>query len=327
MPYRTTRECRLTLNSGVGKTQFVLTLLLAAQLPPPDGLARSTIYISTEAQLSTLRLQQISSNHSRLSGLATSTKPSLANVRAIPVQDLEVQEHILEYQLPTAIRRFNAGLVVLDSVAANYRAEHGSMAPKDLATRALQLAKLGKVLRHLAETEKIAVVVANQVSDRFDPIAEKIWQDVRSSSPATSSSPSAPASQDAANGSKTTDLAREEVMSLDHQQRFFTGWGADPNARTDDLKTPALGLGWTNQIAARIVLKMEGSKAVGAASTASEQYLGGNIWKDRKKRRFLSLVFAPWVSCTHPPVEFEIREEGVISVETMRRDDSSTKSP
>ena len=131
----------------------------------------------------------------------------------------------------------------------------------------------------------------------------------------------------AANGSKTIDLAREAVMSLDHQQRFFTGWGADSNARTDDLKTPALGLGWTNQIAARIVLKVEGIKAAGTASTTSEQYVGGNIWKDRRKKRFLGIVFAPWAKCTCQPVEFEIREEGVVSVGIMNRDHSNIKLP
>ena len=50
-------------------------------------------------------------------------QPSLDRVISILTPDLESQDHILRYQLPVAVRRHNVGLVVLDSVAANYRAE------------------------------------------------------------------------------------------------------------------------------------------------------------------------------------------------------------
>jgi DNA repair protein RAD57 len=298
----------LTPCSGVGKTQFLLTLLLSAQLPPPRGLSRSTIYMSTEAQISTKRLNQILSNHQYLCKLSASTCPSLDNVRSIPVQDLESQEHILEYQLPIMVQRYNVGLVIVDSVAANYRAEHGSSVPKDLANRAAQLAKLGRILRRLAVTNNLAVVLANQVSDRFESIADRAILNAVSSSPSISSSPASQA-QNTSNGTSQKDQARDEIMSLDHQQRFFTGWGDDSGLSADDLKTPALGLGWTNQIAARIVLKMKGSRVVSKPAAGPEDYTGGNLWRDRKKRRFLSLVFAPWVGGTLIPVEFEIRKE------------------
>ena len=300
-------------SSGVGKTQFLLTLLLSAQLPLPQGLSRSTIYMSTEAQISTKRLNQILSNHEHLCHLPASTRPSLDNVRSIPVQDLESQEHILEYQLPIMVQRYNVGLVIVDSIAANYRAEHGSSIPKDLAYRAAQLAKLGRILRRLAVTDNLAVVVANQVSDRFISVTDTAILNTISSSPSISSSPASEA-QNGANGSNHRDQTRIDTMSLDHQQRFFTGWGDDPGVNADDLKTPALGLGWTNQIAARIVLKMEGSRAGGEM----EEYIGGNLWRDRKKRRFLSLVFAPWVGGTLTPIEFEIRKDGIVSVGSDR---------
>lgn len=303
----------LTVYSGVGKTQFLLTLLLSAQLPPPQGLSRSTIYMSTEAQISTKRLNQILSKHPRLCNVPASTRSSLDNVRSIPVRDLESQEHILEYQLPIMVQRYNVGLVVVDSVAANYRAEHGSSVPRWLADRAVQLANLGRALRRLAITENLAVVVANQVSDRFEPVADRTMSIALSSSPSISSSPASQA-QNTANGSSQKEQARAEIMSLDHQQRFFTGWGADPRGGADDLKTPALGLGWTNQIAARIVLKMEGRRVVNQAAGGVQDYIGANLWRDRKKKRFLSLVFAPWVAATLTPVEFEITSEGVGSV-------------
>jgi DNA repair protein RAD57 len=309
----------LTACSGVGKTQFLLTLLLSAQLPPPQGLSRSTIYMSTEAQLSTKRLNQILLNHRRLYNLPSSTRPSLDKVRSIPIQDLESQEHILEYQVPIMVQRYNVGLVVVDSVAANYRAEHGSSVLKDLANRAAQLAKLGRILRRLAITENLAVVVANQVSDRFEPIGEKVNLHALSSSPSIPSSQASQA-QNALNGTNHKDQSRTEIMSLDYQQRFFTGWGDNPRANTGGLKTPALGLGWTNQIAARIVLKMDGNRVINQTPGAAEDYMGGNLWGDRKKRRFLTLAFAPWVVGTLTPVEFEIRKEGLVSIESDGRD-------
>ena len=245
-------------------------------------------------------------------------RPSLSRVLAIPVQDLESQDHILAFQLPNAIRKYGVGLVVLDSVAANYRAEHGSAVPRDLANRATQLAKLGKFLRDLAKDEDIAVVVANQVSDRFEELNPTVGHDrYRSSSPLPSSSPATTCTQGAP-PSSTGQLdvsAREPVLSLDFQQRFFTGWGDERcGTSSEGLKTPALGLGWTNQIACRIALKMEAWKAIASSYDGTmANYQGGNIWKDRKKRRFLRLVFAPWTPATMNPIEYEIRLEGIVA--------------
>ena len=307
---------RLTSHSGVGKTQFLMTLLLSAQLPPPHGLGRSSIYISTEAPLSTKRLAQILQHHPLLSNLQTHERPSLANVRAIPVGDLEAQDHILEYQLPTAIEKFNVGLVVLDSVAANYRAEHGSSVPKDLADRATRLGKLGHLLRRLAVSKNIAIVVANQVSDRLEPSGFRPSQRFPSSSLQHSSSPvmsSSPVPSQP--GGPNFD---EECMTLDYQQRFFTGWG-DEGVYSSSLKTPALGLAWSNQIACRIALKMGGSYASDPVlvQAIDGQVVGGNTWAERKSRRYMKIVFAPWAAGHEEQdgVPYEITTGGISSVE------------
>lgn len=159
-------------NSGSGKTQFLLNLLLAAQLASPEGLGRKAIYVSTEAPLSTPRLSQILQSHPYLSNLPASARPSLANVLSITAIDLETQDHILNYQLPVAIQRYHVGLVVIDSIAANYRAEHASNSMQGLSARSGELAKLGHMLRNLAVREDVAIVVANQVSDRFDGMVD-----------------------------------------------------------------------------------------------------------------------------------------------------------
>ena len=322
--------------SAAGKTQFALGLLLSAQLPPPYGLARSTIYISTEAPLKTTRLNQILTTHPFYTALPLTSRPTLDNIHTIPVNDLEAQDHILNFQLPLAVKRFNAGLVIIDSVAANYRAEH-STSSSGLADRATELAKLGSLLRRLATEENVAVVVTNQVSDRFDDLSvgETQTQEWRrdgvglTSSPAGTGSGGTPAQTPA-----QAHAHLDTIMSLDYQSRFFTGWGSETHSRhhqnnnnnhnnfREDLKTPALGLAWANQIAARIVLKMEADRRIITTSPSHNQANdvlltgGGNLYHDRRKRRFMHVVFCPWAPSTDGDsgLEYEICGFGLRSV-------------
>ncbi|KAL2865356.1 putative DNA repair protein (Rad57) [Aspergillus lucknowensis] len=308
----------ITGESGSGKTQFLLGLLLAVQLPPHRGAGKSAIYISTEAPLATNRLSQLIESHPYLSGLSREHAPSLERVLSINAMDLETQDHILNYQLPVAIKRYNVGLVVIDSITSNYRAEHTSHDLSGLSTRSGELAKLGQMLRNLAASEDIAIAVANQVSDRFEADAQLPFP--RVSGPGDRSPMSSPATQQALNTldcegaasplprmrpseqgnielnqntltvpQSTPNIpsssplptqddpqplpdgsylvgnpARNDILSLQHQQRFFTGWGDSsqavvPNAhygfRPPTLKTPTLGLVWSTQIACRIALK------------------------------------------------------------------------
>lgn len=236
---------------------------------------------------------------------------------------------------------------MIDSVAANYRAEHGSKNAEAMSNRSGELIKLGHLLRTLATKYDIAVVVANQVSDRFESVGMRHMKALstpgamRSSSPQVSSSPVPSSAPNLADESGM----RDSVMSLDHQQRFFTGWGDEYPPTSVGLKTPALGLVWTNQIACRIALKMdtvldrstsESSPAQssqraletiegGQDGTKARQrktgeddngYLGGNIWRKEKKRRHTKVVFAPWVAGSdggdNKGVEFEITPKGIF---------------
>lgn len=206
--------------------------------------------------------------------------------------DLETQDHILNYQLPVAITKYNVGLVIMDSLTSNYRAEHTDHSILALSNRSTALAKLGHMLRNLAVKENIAIVIANQVSDRFENV-ETIINDVprpgltpaaRESgvaspiprnrpdilgpltqspydAPSSSSSPSSsqyPPEDDKFAGSYLVgNPARNDLMSLLHQERFFTGWGDTEYSSTTPLKTPALGYFWSTQISCRIALKKE----------------------------------------------------------------------
>lgn len=202
---------------------------------------------------------------------------------------------------------------MLDSVAANFRAEHETRTAAGLADRATELAKLGSMLRRIAVENQLAIVVVNQVSDRIDDTLMKdTMSRLRSSSPVVSSSPIPHKSPMPA----AISARRAEILSLDHQQRFFTGWGDQPGARHEELKNPTLGLAWANQISARIVLKMESERC------QPPDYRGGNIWKDKKKKRSLGVVFAPWVEPTIPLVGYEIAAQGVMSASEEHRTSS-----
>ncbi|KAJ9205853.1 hypothetical protein DTO164E3_1106 [Paecilomyces variotii] len=309
----------VTGESASGKTQFLLNLLLAVQLPPSTGLGKRAIYISTEAPLATTRLSQIIESHPHLSALPEKSRPSLQNILSINAIDLETQDHILNYQLPVAISRYNVGIVVIDSIAANYRAEHTSHSMLGLSARSGELARLGQMLRNLAAKEDIAIVVANQVSDRFDsldahsrtrvgqissPFREsggalssqksrldiangEINPGIPSSSPAIPSSPYV--DEENADGSYPIgNPVRNEILSLARQQQFFTGWGDtqpvwDPEFpyHTPSNKIPALGFVWSAQIACRIVLKKDEEVSLADIAALSQEVTSTSSSGDR----------------------------------------------
>jgi DNA repair protein RAD57 len=238
-------------------------------------------------------------SHPTYQHLPPDQRPSFDHVHALTINNIEAQGKVIEYQLPLAVERYNAGLVILDSVAANFRADHESTTAKGLADRAADLTKLGAVLRKVAYVHRVAVVVANQVSDRFADTHLNLSLDhLRPSSPAI---PSTQASQT----STTTSILgteRNSKLTLDHQQRFFTGWGDKHPLRLENMKTPALGLAWANQVSARIVLKVE-----------NEEFRRRAPASTMKRRRYMRLVFAPWTKSSHCPVEYTIEAQGIVS--------------
>ena len=201
-----------------------------------------------------------------------------------------------------------------------------------MAQRSSELVKLGQLLRDLAREQNIAIVVANQVTDRFSsvgggssPILNRATQSSplarRSGGGAMPSSflaPSAPGSGNAGGEMGTVFKSTMDPMSLDQQQRWFTGWGDDPRpsyVTIKNLKTPALGLIWTTQIACRIALIKR--PVYGPGLVADEENERGEPVL-RKWRRWMKVVFAPHVAPSGPglqgAVEFEIKGEGMRAV-------------
>ena len=307
--------------SGAGKTQVLLTLCLAVQLPPPRGLGKKALYISTEAALATRRLSQMMASHPRL----VDGPASLDNILSTVTPDLESQDHILEYQVPVLLERHDVGLIVLDSVAANYRAEfdrheQAGTRAANMATRSAELVKLGALLRNVARKHNVAVVVANQVADRFP---SPLWPpEVPSSAP--SSSALMPFPEDGP--------PPHPALRLDHQQRWFTGWGDDPRSAMA-LKTPSLGLVWSTQIACRVALLKRPvygrPRRLKAPLAANDDPYDAAESADaaaptlRNWRRWLKVVFAPHVAAAglglDAATEFEVTMHGVRAVEKKQK--------
>jgi len=176
-----------------------------------------------------------------------------------------------------------------------------------MAKRSAQLVETGALLRELARTENIAIVVANQVADRFEPMPTMTGHDVKQEEPSSNPATAFPTSQQRgffALELSSTPNKTKNPLTLDHQQRWFTGWGdEDPSMDTQGLKTPSLGLVWTNQIACRIALIKRPVRTVGVVDTSS--------W-----RRYVKIVFAPWVAGADGErgVEFVITNYGIGSV-------------
>jgi len=373
----------ITGESGAGKTQFLLTLLLAVQLPPPRGLGKTAMYISTEAALSTRRLAQIISANPTLRAVDADSRPSLDNIISQATPDLESQDHILTFQVPVAIERRDVGLLVLDSVAANFRAEFersaGQGQSSSMGARSAELVRLGMQLHELATKYKISVVVANQVADRFGGASVgfktpkppqstgtdhhqrfSLGNSTQSSPLATRSNPLfASATKHAANDVPASSIRdkrpnapeddaplrppppptfqldevsepSDPALALDHQQRWFTGWGDDPNAEYA-LKTPSLGLVWSTQISARIALFKRPTYHYGGRGRHSLSDRDGGMDKQREQlgmpnmttwKRWMKVVFAPHTRASGPlvdgredgPVEFEVTMGGIRSV-------------
>ncbi|KAF4123611.1 DNA repair protein RAD57 [Geosmithia morbida] len=350
--------------SGVGKTQFLLSLSLAVQLPSPHGLSRSALYISTESGLPTTRLVQMLRTNPTLVAASSSPhqdgRPSSDNIRCTVLADLESQDHILQYQLPVLIDRHDVGLVVIDSVAANYRAEferhdgqEAQPAPSrgsNMAARSADLVRLGALLRDLARRHNLAVVVANQVSDRFSsPYPSSFLPRPASYPYATQETPLASRGTRMPSSSISSSMGMDAtpffmppaedpppppVLALDHQQRWFTGWGDDP---TDGLppKNPSLGLVWTTQIACRVALfksPVYGQpRRIAPRVTTGDDDGGGGDDNDgcshaaeaaaptlRTWKRWMKVVFAPHTRAsgkgTDGAVRFDITPSGLRAV-------------
>ena len=156
--------------SSTGKSQLLMQLCLSVQLPKEKGgLGGKCVYITTEGDLPTSRLDGILNSRPNWKSLGVSQD----NVFTVSCFDLVSQEHILNVQLPVLLERNNGEikLIIIDSISHHMRVELETKSFSESQDNRYYVDKMAQNLLHLAKKHSTAIVVANQVGDK--PLVER----------------------------------------------------------------------------------------------------------------------------------------------------------
>ena len=156
--------------SSTGKSQLLMQLCLSVQLPKDQGgLGAKCVYITTEGDLPTARLEGILAARPELQALGVSQK----NIYTVSCLDLLSQEHILNVQLPVLLERAGGDirLIIIDSISHHMRVELETKSFRESQENRAYVDKMAEALLRLANKHAAAVVVANQVGDK--PLVER----------------------------------------------------------------------------------------------------------------------------------------------------------
>jgi len=171
--------------SSTGKSTFALQMLLNVQLPfDHGGLEGGALYISTIGRFCSKRLAQIfQSWRSRLedaagsnSTLANGSDPKeneldefqekyLNQIHILHLRDLETQTHFLKYQIKNHMERNNIKLLVIDTIAGNFRVPEDGQVDQ---FRAKMIFETGEILHSIASSLNAVVLCINEVSAKFE---------------------------------------------------------------------------------------------------------------------------------------------------------------
>ena len=177
--------------ASVGKTQLMLQMLVQAQLPEKQGGAGgAACYVSTEGRFQIERLRGIlaarakkgvesgdGSSGSKASAGGAKDGADKENQGAATTLDRiflcfvdteDEFDRLLEVELPHLVKRRGVRLVVIDSIAAVYRAD---FAYNEGVKRASSLFGVASRLRRLGDVHGCCIIIVNQVSDVLDRAA------------------------------------------------------------------------------------------------------------------------------------------------------------
>ncbi|NXV64202.1 XRCC3 protein, partial [Molothrus ater] len=151
--------------SSAGKTQISLQLCLCVQYPYKyGGLESGAVYICTEDVFPSKRLQQlIDQQHKLRADVPAEIIQKIRfgnNIFVEQAADLDTFQQCLTRRLSLLLARGMARLVLIDSMAALFRAEFG---PADAALKARYLQAFGAQLHSLSTRFRTPIVCINQV--------------------------------------------------------------------------------------------------------------------------------------------------------------------
>ncbi|KAF5330362.1 hypothetical protein D9619_005907 [Psilocybe cf. subviscida] len=206
--------------SSAGKTQLALQLSLSVQLPRDQGgLEGCVCFLTTSSKLPTARLMQIAQAHARLSP----EHCSLSNVHTIAIPTVDILHTIVTTVFPSFVEQQASKpgarpvkLLVIDALAELFHSADKT-STSTLVQRSKNLVSLSSALHQLAHKHRIAVVILNEVIERF---------------------------------SRSNYNSQSDLLLYEEQSRWFN----TAQYFGDGAKEAALGLVWANQVNTRIML-------------------------------------------------------------------------
>jgi len=142
---------------GMGKTQLCLQAALLTALPESlGGRASAVVYFDTENKFSAERMLEMASHRAGLHDLT----PLADRVIVTTTRSAAELTDRLR-QLSSAVIDRGVRLVVVDSIASHMRADFG---PESVAQRQALLAEQAGLLKRLADSFRVPVLVTNQIT-------------------------------------------------------------------------------------------------------------------------------------------------------------------
>jgi len=146
-----------------GKTQIGFQLAVNVQRPIEEGgLEKGCFWIDTEGTFSALRVKQMAE------ALGLDPNKILQNILVAKVTSAAHQIEVVDKYAAKIVKERNIGLIVVDSITANFRAEY--IGRGELAERQQKLNSHLHKLKRLADAYNLAVYITNQVMMKPDVI-------------------------------------------------------------------------------------------------------------------------------------------------------------
>ena len=333
-----------SLCSASGKSHLGLQLCVAGQRPespetPPSG----AILLTSERKVSFSRLEELA----RHIGIQTdegatklAAKTLLDNVHTLHITEVDGLDHALAYIIPAMISRISwkgrsdrslpIRLLVIDSIGALFRSSFET-GYSGLTQRSRMLCLIADKLKLLAETQNMAIVVINQVTDVFQFSAGPSVVLSRPDSPSPHNlPPSSSATHDVSNtipdDAPPTQTSDQPTMTYKRQSRYFSGQSQSYS------KEASLGLVWANAVNVRIMLSRTGRRRLldpddlgrkrvrMAAYDREVQHEQGLVKEDTFEPtliRRMHLVFSPFAR--QDMLDYVILQSGIHSVPARRK--------
>lgn len=219
---------------------------LSVQLPVElGGISGSTCYLTTSAKLPTGRLKQLSENHPSFISSYSKGLLGLQNVHTLSTSTIPILENVLTTILPNFIQGKQSTsnpikLVVIDALTELFHSSEKTT-KTSIFTRSKDLNRIASTLHNIASTHNVAILVLNEVIDRFDRNEYRVFRP----------SPSAPSSSPHDAKATSDDLVYSEKSRWFSTCNSITG---------EDKKEASLGLVWANQLNVRIMLTRTGRR-------------------------------------------------------------------